>query len=97
MPPIGLAQKVAVPPLQGWRLRLFENPRLTGVLPKSGRKLDAACNPLLSERGGCASRKCCEATAESADGVVRNGLTTPSAPIKGCLRRYFLRSRPPLL
>jgi 16S rRNA (guanine966-N2)-methyltransferase len=24
-------------------------------------------------------------------------LTTPSAPIKGCLRRYFVRSRPPLL
>jgi hypothetical protein len=32
-----------------------------------------------------------------ADGVVSPFLTTPSAPIKGCLRRYFLRSRPPLL
>ena len=39
-----------------------------------------------------------EATFESADGVVRNGLTTPAAPNYGRLRRYLLEvaSTPPL-
>src|SRR5687768_17820187 len=33
-----------------WRRPNNHSPRREGVLPKSGRKLDAACNPLLSER-----------------------------------------------
>ena len=37
-----------------------------------------------TRRGGCAIKRV-------------TFLTTPSAPIKGGLRRYFLRSRPPLL
>src|SRR5262245_18028162 len=56
--------------------------------------------PSSERRGGCASRKYREASNESADGVVtpgESGLTTPSVPIDGCLRRYLLMARPPLL
>jgi hypothetical protein len=53
-----------------------------------------------SSRGGVAarSRKSCEATLDAQTGWSEIFLTTPSAPIKGCLRRYFLEvaSTPPL-
>src|SRR6476620_3773378 len=58
---------------------------------------DAAI-PLLQRRGGCAIKKSCEATLDAQTGWSETSLTTPSAPIKGCLRRYFLEvaSTPPL-
>jgi hypothetical protein len=53
-----------------------------------------------SSRGGVAarSRKAAKPPCERAHGVVRKILTTPAAPLKGCLRRYFLEgaSTPPL-
>jgi hypothetical protein len=51
-----------------------------------------------SSRGVAArSRKAAKPPYERADGVVRKILTTPAAPFKGCLRRYFLEgaSTPP--
>jgi hypothetical protein len=49
-------------------------------------------------RGGCAIKKSCEATSDAQTGWSEMFLTTPSAPIKRCLRRYFLEvaSTPPL-
>ena len=69
------------------------------VLPMSRNTCYPCLRSIQSPRGGVAARssKCCEASFKRADGVVRNFWTTPSAPIKGCLRRYLLRSRPPLL
>src|SRR2546426_2270313 len=56
--------------------------------------------PLLVRRGGRASKKCREATFDSADGVVahrsRDSLaTTPSAPLRN--EFFLLMAQPPLL
>src|ERR1044071_2583953 len=53
---------------------------------------------LLRRRGGCAIKKSCEAAFDAQTGWSEMFLTTPSAPIKGCLRRHFLdvASTPPL-
>jgi len=53
-----------------------------------------------SSGGGVAARSVnsCEATLDAQTGWSEMCLTTPSAPIKGCLRRNFLEvaSTPPL-
>src|SRR5215813_9240294 len=59
------------------------------MLPKR-EKRQAAASPLLQRRGGCAIKKNCEATFDAQTGWSEMFFTTPSAPIKGCLRRYFL-------
>src|SRR5262249_44123598 len=66
------------------------------VLPMR-RDHEGAATPLLQRRGGCASSRWREATLDAQTGWSEMFLTNPSAPIKGCLRRYFLRSCPPLL
>src|SRR5262249_52969891 len=53
--------------------------------------------PSRDRRGGGASKRHCEAPFERATGVVILELTTPSVPTKGCLRRYCLMARRPLL
>jgi len=62
------------------------------------KKRQAAANPLLQRRGGCAIKKSCEATFDAQTGWSKTFLTTPSAPVKGSLRRYLLEvaSTPPL-
>ena len=52
--------------------------------------------PSWNRRGGCASRKYREAPLKRRRGG-QSRMTTPSMPFKGCLRRYFLTARPPLL
>jgi hypothetical protein len=57
--------------------------------------------PSLKRRGGCASRKRCEATFDGADGVVilqhHSARTTPSALHTDAFGDIFLIARPPLL
>src|SRR5262249_48590096 len=54
--------------------------------------------PSSQRRGGCAIKKRREATLDAQTGWSEMCLTTPAAPIKGCLRRYFLEvaATPPL-
>src|ERR687887_297054 len=54
--------------------------------------------PCLGRSAACAIKKSCEATFDAQTGWSELFRTTPSAPIKGCLRRYFLEvaSPPPL-
>jgi hypothetical protein len=70
-----------------------------GVVAQRNESDRNAPIPLLQKRrGGCAIKKSCEATLDAQTGWSEMCLTTPSAPINGCLRRYFLEvaSTPPL-
>jgi hypothetical protein len=72
--------------------------RALGRVPNQMKPSRDALSPLLQRRGGCAIEKSCEATLDAQTGWSKTFLTTPSAPIKGCLRRYFFEvaSTPPL-
>ena len=65
-----------------------------GYGPMSLKCLDNVF-PSWNRRGGCASRRSCEATFESADGVVSPELTTPSALSKDAFAILFVGTATP--
>src|SRR3954453_17459710 len=68
------------------------------LLAATKLNLQGCCQSPPLEEGWLREKKSCEATLDAQTGWSEMFLTTPSAPIKGCLRRYFLQvaAPPPL-
>ena len=69
-----------------------------GLLPKIKMNSGNGWYSPLPEEGWLRDQEKLEATFDAQTGWSEMCLTTPSAPIKGCLRQYFLEvaSTPPL-